>query len=62
MNQKAEQGVMEALLRSVYEKKLISEDSYHHALQNLPKILDYGTGFGYDVVGKEGHRGECISS
>jgi hypothetical protein len=57
-----EQGVMEALLKSVYEKKLISEDTYHHALENLPKVLDYGAGFGYNVIRMEDHINECASN
>ena len=51
-----------ALLKSIYEQNLISEDIYNHSLNNLSKTLDYQPSLGYDVVLKEGGSNECTSN
>ena len=42
--------VMAALLKSLYHQDFISEDIYHHSLDNLPKTVDFDRELVYDVV------------
>jgi hypothetical protein len=47
--------IIAVLLKSLYNQRLISEDAYHHSLNNLPKALDSGGTIEYDFV--ESQRG-----
>jgi hypothetical protein len=41
---------MSVLLKSLYNQGLISEDAYHHSLDNLQIVIDFEGALGYDGV------------
>lgn len=53
MENRQTHNIMLALLRSIYQKNLITEDVYNHSLNNLPELLDCHEDIEYDVVAKE---------
>ena len=60
MTEDARIRIMSVLLKSLYKQNLISEDVYHHSLDNLPQTLDYGQGLGYDVVERGTEADGCL--